>query len=125
MQKDSSALAALESDDHKALTESFGNLTQYGDYNTAFLDLEAGGIDAIALDVGVADYQIENRNGAFKKLEQPLSSEKYAIGFLKGNDALKDTVQADVYKLYDDGTVAKLADKYGLSDFIVIDQYKK
>lgn len=125
VQKDSSALAALESDDHKDLMESFANLTQYGDYNTAFLDLEAGGIDAVALDVGVADYQIANRQGAFKKLDEPLSSEVYAIGFLKGNTDLRDTVQADVYKLYDDGTVKELADKYGLSDFIVIDQYRK
>lgn len=125
VQKDSSALAALESEENKALLESFGNLTQYGDYNTAFLDLEAGGIDAVAMDVGVADYQIANREGAFKKLEKPLASEKYAIGFLKGNTDLRDTVQADVYKLYDDGTVAELAEKYGLTDFIVIDEYKK
>lgn len=33
-------------------------------------------------------------------------------------------MQADVYKLYDDGTVNKLADKYGLTDFIVVDQYR-
>lgn len=124
VQKDSSALAALESDDNAALTESFASLTQYGDYNTAFMDLEAGGIDAIALDVGVADYQIANRDG-FKKLDDPLSSEKYGIGFLKGNDELKDKVQAAVYELYDNGTVAELAEKYGLTDFIVIDQYKK
>ncbi|WP_297566332.1 amino acid ABC transporter substrate-binding protein [uncultured Faecalibaculum sp.] len=124
VQKDSSALAALESEDNQALTDSFANLTQYGDYNTAFMDLESGGIDAVALDVGVADYQLSNRAGAFRKLEKPLSSEVYAIGFLKGNDELKDKVQADVYKLYDDGTVNKLADKYGLTDFIVVDQYR-
>ncbi len=124
VQKDSSALAALESEDNQALTDSFANLTQYGDYNTAFMDLESGGIDAVALDVGVADYQLSNRAGAFRKLEKPLSSEVYAIGFLKGNDELRDKVQADVYKLYDDGTVNKLADKYGLTDFIVVDQYR-
>lgn len=124
VQKDSSALAALESEDNKELRETFQNLTQYGDYNTAFMDMEAGGIDAVALDVGVADYQLANRNGEFKKLEEPLASEKYAIGFLKGNEELRDVVQADVYKLYDDGTVQKLADKYNLSDFVVIDQYK-
>lgn len=124
VQKDSSALAALESDENKALTESFASLTQYGDYNTAFMDMEAGGIDALALDVGVADYQIDSRKGAFRKLEQPLSSEKYAIGFLKGNTELRDTVQADVYKLYDNGTVDKLADKYGLTDFVILGKNK-
>lgn len=124
VQKDSSALAALESDDHKELTDSFANLTQYADYNTALMDMEAGAIDAVAMDVGVADYQIANRGDAFRKLDEPLASEKYAIGFLKGNTDLKDKVQEDVFKLYDDGTVAELAEKYGLTDFIVIDQYR-
>ena len=125
VQKDSSALAALESEDNQALTDSFANLTQYADYNTAIMDLEAGGIDAVAMDVGVADYQLASRDGEFRKLEKPLSSEVYAIGFLKGNDELKDKVQEDVYKLYDDGTVDKIADKYGLKDFLVIDKYRE
>lgn len=124
VQKDSSALAALESEDHKALMDSFANLTQYADYNTAMMDLEAGGLDAVAMDVGVADYQLTSREGEFRKLEKPLASEVYAIGFLKGNDELKDKVQEDVYKLYDDGTVDKIADKYGLKDFLVIDKYR-
>lgn len=124
VQKDSSALAALESEDHKALMDSFSNLTQYADYNTAMMDLEAGGLDAVAMDVGVADYQLASREGEFRKLEKPLASEVYAIGFLKGNDELKDKVQEDVYKLYDDGTVDKIADKYGLKDFLVIDKYR-
>lgn len=124
VQKDSSALAALESEDHKSLMDSFANLTQYADYNTAMMDLEAGGLDAVAMDVGVADYQLASREGEFRKLEKPLASEVYAIGFLKGNDELKDKVQEDVYKLYDDGTVDKIADKYGLKDFLVIDKYR-
>ena len=125
VQKDSSALAALENEENSELTHSFGSLTQYGDYNTAFMDLEAGALDAIALDVGVADYQISSRDNKFKKLEKPLASEVYAVGFLKGNDELKDTVQEDIYKLYDDGTVKELADKYGLTDYIVIEENRK
>ncbi len=41
VQKDSSALAALEGDE-KELADTFGALNQYADYNTAFMDLEAG-----------------------------------------------------------------------------------
>lgn len=124
VQKDSSALAALEDEENAAIKDSFSNLTQYGDYNTAFMDLAAGGIDAVALDVGVADYQLDAKKGEFRKLEKPLASEQYAIGFLKGNTDLRDTVQADVYKLYDDGTAKKLADKYNLTDFLCIEEYE-
>lgn len=125
VQKESSALAALEDEENEALTKSFNELRQYGDYNTAFMDLEAGGIDAIALDVGVADYNLSNRPGIFKKLEQPLSTEQYAVGFLLGNTDLRDQVQADIYTLYDNGTVEELAQKYGIADSIVIEQYKE
>ena len=38
--------------------------------------------------------------------------ETYAIGFLKGNDALAKEVWAAVEKIAKDGTMAKLADKY-------------
>lgn len=124
VQKDSSALAALESEENKAMTENFKDLKQYGDYNTAFMDLEAGAIDCLAMDVGVADYQLEKRDG-FKKLDEKLSSEKYGVGFEKSNTDLRDKVQQDIYELSEDGTVKKLAEKYGLTDFIVIDEYKK
>lgn len=123
VQKDSSALAALESDDNKALKDSFKDLTQYGDYNTAFMDLEAGAIDCLAMDVGVADYQLASRDGKFVKLDEPLASETYAVGFLKGNTELRDIVQKDIYKLYEDGTAEKLGDKYGVKDYIVIQDY--
>lgn len=125
VQKDSSALKALESEDNKELRDSLADLTQYGDYNTAFMDLEAGAIDALAMDVAVADYQIGNRGDAFKKLDDKLASETYAVGFLKGNTELRDKVQADIYKLYDDGTMEELADKYGVKEFLVVKDYEK
>ncbi len=126
VQKESSALAALEEEENAALTESFAELRQYGDYNTAFMDLEAGGIDAIALDLGVAQYNLANRPDLFKKLDQTLSTEQYAVGFLLGNTDLRDEVQEDIYILYQNGTVAELAEKYqdyNLADSLIIDQY--
>ncbi len=124
VQKDSSALAALESEDNAALLASFGELTQYADYNTAFMDLEAGGIDCLAMDIGVAAYQIESRGDGYVMLEERLASEQYAVGFLKGNTELRDKVQEDIYKLYEDGKVTELSDKYGLTDFLCIEDYK-
>ena len=64
VQKDSSALAALndeENADNIALRDSFSQLIEYADYNTAFMDLEQGAVDAVAIDIGVAQYQIAQR----------------------------------------------------------------
>ena len=119
VQKDSSALAALEGD-AADLAATFGNLTQYSDYNTAFMDLEQGAIDALAIDVGVADYQIASRGEGFVKLSENLASEQYGIGFKLGNVELKDQVEKTLLEMADDGTFGKIAEKYGLSDSVCL-----
>lgn len=114
VQRDSSAAAALEDEENAEMAASFATVTQYDDYNTGFMDLESGAIDALAVDIGVANYQLESRGDAFVKLDEPLSTEQYGIGFLKGNDALKDQIEAVVLELNADGTVKSLAEKYGI-----------
>ena len=76
------------------------------------------------MDIGVAAYQIESRGEGYVMLEERLASEKYAIGFLKGNTELCEKVQKDLYKLYEDGKVQELADKYGLTEFLCMEDYK-
>ena len=93
VQAASAALDALNNDDNKALAESFGSLTENPDYNTAFMNLESGAADAVAIDIGVANYQLSQREeGAFVILDEPIQSEQSGIGFKKGNDALKEAV---------------------------------
>ena len=124
VQKDSSALAALQDEEGAAaLAATFGDLIQYSDYNTAFMDLESGAINALAIDIGVAAYQIKSRGDAYVMLDEFLSTEQYAIGFLKGNDELKDTVEATLMEMVSDGTFMKIAEKYsdfGLTDSVCL-----
>lgn len=121
VQKDSSALAALEGD-AADLAKTFGNITQYSDYNTAFMDLEQGAIDALAIDIGVADYQIASRGEGYIMLDEKLATEQYGIGFLLGNEKLKDQVEAALYEMVDDGTFDAIAEKYGLSDSVCLNK---
>ncbi|MBP3791489.1 MAG: amino acid ABC transporter substrate-binding protein [Methanobrevibacter sp.] len=120
-QKDSSALAALQGD-NKTIADTFGTLTEVADYNTAFMDLESGACDAIAMDIGVGEYDIKNKDNPdnFKVLDQYITTEKYGIGFKKGNDALKDQVQDTLNEMFKDGTVTKIAEKYGISEDALI-----
>ena len=122
VQADSSALTALtaeeDNEENLALAASFANLSQYADYNTAFMDLEAGALDAIAMDIGVALYQLSSREGQFVMLEQKLATEQYGVGFKLGNTELKDQVEATLLEMAADGTVDKIAAEwadYGLS----------
>ena len=119
VQKDSSALAALESD-AADLAATFAELNQYADYNTGFMDLEAGAIDALAIDVGVANYQIESRGDGSVIMEEKLATEQYGIGFLLGNEELKDQVETTLLEMVDDGKFMEIAEKYGLEDSVCL-----
>lgn len=105
VQTDSSAEAALN--DNSELTSTFGSLTPVADYNTAFMDLESGAVDAIAMDDVVASYQITSRKADFKVLDDVIAAEEYGIGFKKGNTGLRDKVQATLEEMAADGTAAK------------------
>lgn len=124
VQAASAALTLLQSEEEggqKALADTFANLQEFPDYNSAFVELQAGSIDAVAMDIGVANYQLKTRGEGFKIIEEPLNTEQYAIGFKKGNTELCDIVNKDLEELTNNGTVAELAEKYDLSDLICLE----
>ncbi|MDD6657097.1 MAG: amino acid ABC transporter substrate-binding protein [Lachnospiraceae bacterium] len=121
VQTASAALSVLSDEEQqKALADTFGSLQQFSDYNSAFSELLAGSLDAIAIDIGVANYQISSRGEGYVILSETLNSEQYGVGFKLGNESLRDIVNADLKKLAEDGTVAELAEKYGISDLICL-----
>ena len=120
VQADSAALTLLEEGGDQAdLAATFGELQQFADYNTAFAELQAGSLDAVAIDVGVAQYQIKGREG-YSILEESLNSEKYAVGFKKGNQNLADIINDDLAILYDEGIFDELAEKYEIADMVCL-----
>ena len=124
VQADSSAETALTSTDDNdanlALADTFKDLIPVAEYNTAFMNLETGAVQAIAMDIGVAKYQIAQRGDKYMILEQPLASEQYGIGFKKGNTELRDKVQATLNAMVADGTFARIAQEWGLQDSVCL-----
>ena len=121
VQAASAALNVLTDEEaQKALGDTFGELIEFADYNQAFTELQAGSLDAVAMDIGVANYQIKNRGEGFVILDEALNSEQYAIGFKVGNTELRDIVDKDLDVLVEDGTFAELAEKYEISDLVCL-----
>lgn len=118
VQVDSSAEAALN--DNQDLMNSFSQLIKVADYNTAFMDLESGAVDAIAMDDVVASYQIEQRNADFIVLDDSLAAEEYGIGFKKGNEELRDQVQTALEEMAADGILAEISTKWFGKDITTI-----
>ncbi len=112
-QTDSAAQEVLEGD-RKDLTDTFAGaaVQTIGDYNTAFMQLESGAVDAVACDLSIAQYQISAKPDAYMQLEKPLSEEHYAVGFKKGDTKTAEAVNESLKELYEDGTVEQLCEKY-------------
>ena len=112
-QVDSAALHVLEDEKgQEALADTFKELQTIGDYNNAFMQLESGMVDAVACDLSIAAFQMAAKSGAYVQMDEPLSTEHYAVGFKKGDSDLAKQVTDALKALDEDGTVKQLCEKY-------------
>ena len=123
IQEGSSALQSLD-EQNKSFKDTFAKLTEIKDYNTGFMDLESGACDALIIDVGMANYHVSGKysDKGFKIIDEPVSHEKYGVGFKKDNTELRDKVQKTLDDMFKDGTVDKIAqkyDEYNISDGLI------
>ena len=103
-----------DAEEHEAMEDMFdgGKVATVPDYNTAFMQLESGAVDVVACDLSIAQYQMSQNPDKYVMLEEPLNSEHYAVGFKLGEDEMAQIVTDSLKKLYEDGTVQELIDKY-------------
>ncbi len=112
VQTDSAGLYAIQDEKNKELLDSFKELLVVPQYNEAFMDLEAGAVDAIILDIDVAKFQIKGKESKYRILDEYLQKEEYGVGFKLGNTELRDKVQEALNEMAKNGTFAKLSEKY-------------
>lgn len=117
-QAGSSALSALEND-RADLKATFGNLLESADFNSAFLELDSGAVNAIAVDVGVANYNLSKKSGSYKILDEAIASEQYGVGFKTGDTATMYAVQGALLEMAADGTMEKIAANYADKGLVV------
>lgn len=110
IQKGSSGIANINN--NTTLKDSLKSLVEVEDNNLAFMDLESGICDAVVTDIEIANYHINGKYPDERILTEKLSSEKYGIGFKKGNEDIRDTVQKTLDEMFKDGTVEKIAQNY-------------
>lgn len=112
----SADLLLQDEEGQKALADTFegGEPMRFSDYNTCFTELQAGSIDAIAIDIGVAANKIKEYGDAYVMLEESIASEKYGICFRKDDAEMCAQIESAYMELVADGTYKTLAEKYGL-----------
>ena len=87
------------------------HVTAYDNGAMAVMALMNGQIDAVVIDNAPAQEFVKANEG-LKILDTEFANEDYAIGFAKGNTALRDAVNAALNELIADGTVQAIIDKY-------------
>ena len=110
LQSGSTAATALdEAADFKA---TLGEVVGLKDNMTALMDLEMGGVDVVLMDDVVANYYIATNNKPFELLEETLSTEEYAVGFRKGDEALANAVNEALQEMAKDGKLNEITQKW-------------
>ena len=95
------------------------NYTSLGAQSDALMEVEAGTSDACIIDLLMAGAMIGDGT-SYKDLSHTveLTTEEYGVGCRKGSD-LAEYINAELKKLYADGTIKTLAQKYGVQDALV------
>ncbi len=118
LQAGSSASEALDnSPEFKASVKA---VVEFKENLTGLMDLEIGGIDALILDLLVANDNINRSGKDFRILDEHLTNEAYGVGFRKGEQKLADEVWSQMLAMAADGSLATIATKWFGADITVV-----
>lgn len=119
-QADSAALESVKADKNY---DSFAdNVSEYPTYDEAILDMKAGRIDVIVIDEVYALYNNKNKTKLYQS-DFDFGSDKYAVGFRKGDKELAVKVNDAIQECIDDGTADKICKKwFGKGSSLIINE---
>ena len=102
-----------------ALLESFREFKTYGDYISAFMDLENGRLDAVVCDEIVGRYYMAKHPESLTALNVTVGPvSEFGIAFAKDNTELRDKVQKAFDEVVADGTAKKISEQWFGADLI-------
>ena len=115
--------AASTADDYinknESLKESFAEYKTYGDFTSAFMDLENGRIDAVVGDEIVGRYYISKHPEKIDALDVVIGSVgQFGFAFRKEDTALRDEVQKVFDEMVKDGAAGKISEQWFGKDLV-------
>ena len=110
VQAGSSAWEAVSADTN--FLNSIKGVVEFEENLTALNDLGIGNIDAVVMDLVVAEYTIKQAEYPYVILEQGLANEEYGVAFRKNDVKLRDEVQKILEEMQNDGTVDSICKQW-------------
>ncbi len=102
---------SLLNGDLKDLASTFGEVVTANSFTTCFTELAGNAVDAVFVDVPVADDYI-SKNDGFRIIDEDFGAEQYGIAFRSGDEDLCAQVEAALDAIIENGTYAKIVEKY-------------
>lgn len=88
-------------------------IREFNNAPEAFMELQAGGVEAVINDKPVSDYYLKQNAAKYaKSLDETLTSEEYGIAFDKKNAELVEKVNQALYELKQSGEYDKIYGKW-------------
>ena len=87
---------------------------------TALMDLRNGNLDAVLMDLVVANYYIASEKADLVCLEETLLPEEYGVAFRKEDAALTAKVNEILLSMAQDGSLAKISEKWFGADITTV-----
>lgn len=100
-----------EKGDLASLAATFKSLVRCDSFLKCFTELGGGAVDAVIVDKPVAT-SYADKNAGFTVLSEELGAEQYGIAFRAADKELCASIEGAVKTLVDNGTYAKIAEKY-------------
>lgn len=106
-------------DKTEELKRSFKEFKTYGDYVSAFMDLENGRIDALICDEIVGRYAMSKQDDKFDALDVTIGPvSQFGIAFRKDDTELNGKIQNVFDEMVKDGTAGKISEQWFGADLI-------
>ncbi|MGB3367513.1 MAG: amino acid ABC transporter substrate-binding protein [Acidaminobacteraceae bacterium] len=118
-QSESSSVDAINKDtEFVALIKDNAPIT-FDTNNEAFLDLEAGRVDAVVADEILAMYYLSQKGAEnYNVLAEDLGKEEYGIGFRKTSKEVVEAVDGALDSMREDGVMGEISKKWFAEDII-------
>lgn len=111
VQLGTSGESLLKGDLKESLADTFNKVVTCESFLKCFTELDGKAVDAVFVDKPVAENYVAEHKG-FVIIDEDLGAEQYGIAFRSGDAELCEKMEGAVAELVEDGTYAKIAEKY-------------
>ena len=116
IQQGSSANDALDA--NADFKDSLKEVVQFDDNMKAFLDLDSGRVDCVAVDWVVYNYQFAKDSDKYRALDTSLGDEQFGVGVRKSDTAFQAELQKAIDAMYADGTAGEISKEWFGKDIV-------